>query len=149
MMAEAERLLAAAAKARRIGRFQLEGAIQSAHAERGRSGSVDWNAIEHLYAGLTTVAPGVGALLGRAAAMAETRGADAALALIDEISPALVAAHQPYWALRANLLQRLGRPDAARQACERALGLTEDAAVRQFLVAQLAPHALNTSKRRG
>jgi RNA polymerase sigma-70 factor (ECF subfamily) len=139
MMAEAERLLAAAARMRRIGRFQLEGAIQSAHAERARSGSVDWDAIEHLYAGLATFAPSVGALLGRAAAIAETRGAETALHLIDEISPARVTAHQPYWALRADLLRRLGRTAEAREAYGRAMGLTEDPAVRRFLLAQLTP----------
>src|SRR5262249_59984906 len=93
MMAEAEQLLVMAAPMRRMGRFQLEAAIQSAHAERARSGAVDWQAIEQLYAGLATLSPSVGALLGRAAAVGETQGALAALALIDEISPALVAAH--------------------------------------------------------
>ena len=52
-----------------------------------------------------------------------TDGAARALALIDEISPALVAAHQPYWALRADLLRRLGRTAEAREAYERSLGL--------------------------
>jgi RNA polymerase sigma-70 factor (ECF subfamily) len=139
MMAEAERLLAAAASAHRVGRFQLEAAIQSAHAERACSGSVDWSAIEHLYTGLATLAPSVGALLGRAAAVAETRGAATALALMEEISPALVTAHQPYWALRADLLRRLGRETDAHLAYERALGLTEDPAVRQFLTTQCLP----------
>ena len=137
MTAEAEHLLIAAAGARRMGRFQLEAAIQSAHAERARSGTVDWSAIEQLYAGLAALAPSVGAELGRAAAVAELRGADAALALVDAIEPAQVVSHQPYWVLRTNLLRRLGRQDEASRACERALGLTEDRAVREFLTAQL------------
>jgi predicted RNA polymerase sigma factor len=149
MMAEAERLLSAAAARRRIGRFQLEAAIQSAHAERARSGTVDWAAIEHLYAGLAALAPSVGALLGRAAAVAETRGATAALSLIDEISPALVGTHQPYWALRADLLRRLGRIAEARTAYERALGLTEDEAVREFLMARCLPAVQNARQGEG
>jgi len=139
MMVEAERLLSAAAPMRRVGRFQLEAAIQSAHAERARSGRVDWSAIEQLYRGLVALAPSVGARLGQAAALAETDGAARALALIDEISPALVAAHQPYWALRADLLRRLDRTAEARAAYERSLGLTKDAAVREFLMAQCLP----------
>src|SRR5262249_34351685 len=70
MIAEAEKLLAAAVGAKRMGRFQLEAAIQSAHAERARSGRVDWAAVVQLYDGLTAIAPSIGALLGRAAAIA-------------------------------------------------------------------------------
>jgi predicted RNA polymerase sigma factor len=137
MMVEAERWLAEAARCCRLGRFQLEAAIQSAHAERARSGTVDWSAIEHLYAGLTAIAPSVGALLGQAAAVAEARDAADGLALLDRLPSAAVVTHQPYWALRADLLRRLGRREEARGAYERALGLTQDGAVRQFLLARL------------
>jgi predicted RNA polymerase sigma factor len=138
MMVEAEKLLAAAAAARRIGRFQLEAAIQSAHAERARSGRVDWAAIVQLYEGLTAMAPSIGALLGRAAATAEMDGAESGLALVGDIPPASVATHQPYWALRGHLLQRLGKGEDAKMAYERAIGLTEDPAVRNFLLGRIS-----------
>ena len=138
MMSEAEHLLAAAATAQRIGRFQLEAAIQSAHAERARSGAVDWPAIVRLYEGLAKLAPSTGALLGRAAAIAKAEGPERALGLIENIAPATVAEHQPYWALRAHLLQRVGRKQAASVAYARAIGLTEDAAVRDFLLGRIA-----------
>jgi RNA polymerase sigma-70 factor (ECF subfamily) len=48
LIVEAERLLMAASAARRIGRFQLEAAIQSAHAERARGAEVDWVEIVRL-----------------------------------------------------------------------------------------------------
>jgi predicted RNA polymerase sigma factor len=137
MMVEAERLLCAAAPARRIGRFQLEAAIQSGHAERARSGAVDWAAIVQLYDGLAAIAPSIGALLGRAAAIAHRDGAQSALAAVDDISPASVAAHQPYWALRGHLLQRLGRAEEAKAAYQRAIGLTEDSVVRDFLIGRI------------
>src|SRR5262249_62109177 len=70
MMAEAEQLLASAVAMKRVGRFQLEAAIQSAHAERARSSQVDWAAVVQLYDGLTAIAPSIGAMLGRAAAIA-------------------------------------------------------------------------------
>src|SRR5262249_1852051 len=70
LMAEAEDLLAAASRVNRIGHFQLEAAIQSAHAERARSGTVNWSAVEHLYQGLIAFAPSIGARLGQAAATA-------------------------------------------------------------------------------
>lgn len=42
MIEEAEGILAAASRARRPGRFQLEAAIQSVHARRAATGDTDW-----------------------------------------------------------------------------------------------------------
>jgi len=134
MMIEAEQMLAAAVALKRMGRFQLEAAIQSAHAERMRGGCVDWSAIVQLYKGLIAVAPSIGALLGRAAAVAAFGAPQDALVLIEEIPATSVEAHQPYWALRGHVLQRLGKTREAKAAYERAIGLTEDAAVRDFLI---------------
>ena len=49
-----------------------------------------------------------------------------------------VDAYQPYWALRAHLLRALGRHATAQDAYRRAIGLTEDAAARDFLAARAA-----------
>lgn len=130
---EAERLLRFAAAQNRPGRFQLEAAVQSAHVERLRGGRVDWAAIAVLYEGLIRVAPTFGALLGRAAAVAEAHGAQAGFALLEQIPAADVQKHQPYWAVRAHLLQALGRRGEARAAFETAIELSEDGAVRRFL----------------
>jgi RNA polymerase sigma-70 factor (ECF subfamily) len=46
---------------------------------------------------------------------------------------AVIASYQPYWALRAHLLARLGRADEAAGAYSRAIGLSEDEAVLAFL----------------
>ena len=46
----------------------------------------------------------------------------------------VVSAYQPYWAVRAHLLQRLGRTADASDAYDRAIGLAEDPAIRQFLL---------------
>jgi predicted RNA polymerase sigma factor len=72
--------------------------------------------------------------VGRAAAVAEVRGPEAGLALLDALEPAAVCAYQPYWAVRAHLLERLGDKPQAGEAFDRALGLTEDDAVRRFLL---------------
>jgi predicted RNA polymerase sigma factor len=134
MIAEAERELAAAGKHARPGRFQLEAAIQSVHAERACSGHTDWRAIAVFYEHLVQLAPTLGAQIGRAAAMAEVHGPAAGLALRDAIALEAVTLYQPYWAVRAHLLQRLGRKGAASDAFDRAIGLTEDDAVRRFLL---------------
>jgi len=134
MIDEAERILAGASEAGRPGRFQLEAAIQSVHAQRAVTGRTDWEAIALLYEGLIRLAPTIGARVGQAAALAEARGADAGLATLDGLPSGALETYQPYWALRAHLLSRLGRADQARDAYARAIGLSEDAAVRDFLV---------------
>jgi RNA polymerase sigma-70 factor (ECF subfamily) len=133
LMEEAERLLAEAARAQKPGRFQLEAAIQSAHAQRATSGHADWEAVALLYEGLIRLAPTIGACVASAAALAEARGADAGLRALDGVSAGAVEAYQPYWALRAHLLGRLGRVGPAREAYARAIELSADAAVRDFL----------------
>src|SRR5437660_9846113 len=49
LMEEAERYLGEASSRGRTGRFQLEAAIQSVHAERARRGKIQWNAVMLFY----------------------------------------------------------------------------------------------------
>jgi len=130
---EAEEILAAASTAMKPGRFQLEAAIQSVHVQRAVTGHTDWEAIALLYEGLIRLAPTIGARVGSAAALAEAKGDDAGLAALEAIPPDAVTGYQPYWALSAHLLKRLGRAAEAREAYARAVGLSEDPAVRDFL----------------
>jgi RNA polymerase sigma-70 factor (ECF subfamily) len=133
-LAEAEAELSAAARHARPGRFQLEAAIQSVHAERRATGRTDWEAIATFYEHLVRLAPTLGARISRSAAVAEARGPAAGLALLDAIERADVASYQPYWAVRAHLMTLAGRRAEAAEAFDRALGLTEDDAVRAFLL---------------
>ena len=134
LIEEAERELVAAARNPRLGRFQLEAAIQSVHAERAHSGRTDWRAIAHFYDQLVLIAPSLGAAVGRAAAHAESESAKAGLALLDDIDAEAVTSYQPYWAVRAHLLSELRRTREAQDAYDRAIGLSEDDAVRRFLL---------------
>jgi len=136
LIEEANKLLIAAEQAGHIGRFQLEAAIQSVHAQRASTGRTDWEAIALLYEGLVRFAPTIGALVGHAAAMAEARGAAMGWALLDAIPADAVETYQPYWALAAHLLTRLQRMEDAANAYRRAIGLCEDSAMREFLMRQ-------------
>jgi predicted RNA polymerase sigma factor len=133
---EAEDELARAAALGRVGRFQLEAAIQSVHHQRAVTGATDSEAAALLYEGLVRVAPTIGALVGRAAAVAEARGAQQGLDLLDRLPPQPLGSYEPYWAVRAHLLARLGRQDDAAEAFDRAIGLSEDPAMRAFLIAR-------------
>ncbi|MEO8804305.1 MAG: DUF6596 domain-containing protein, partial [Rudaea sp.] len=133
MIDEASRLLGIAERDGRIGRFQLEAAIQSVHTRRALIGRTDWEAIALLYEGLVRVAPTIGALVGRAAAAAEARDAATGWALLAAIPGDAIRSYQPYWALAAHLLKRMHRLDEAAAAFSHAIGLCEDAAMREFL----------------
>lgn len=136
LIAEAEAQLEEAVHVRRPGRFQLEAAVQSAHAQRRLTGATPWPAIVLLYAALVAIAPSIGARVAHAAAEAECRGAEAGLALLDALDAGRVAGYQPYWAVRAHLLAETGR-DGAAEAYRRAVGLSEDPAIRAFLQRRL------------
>jgi len=134
LIEEAEHHLSEAFKHRRVGRFQLEAAVQSVHAERARSGRTDWAAIVLFYEQLLKISPTLGTQVGYAAAVAESKGPEAGLAVLDSIGAGAVSHYQPYWAVRAHLLQRLGKTHEASDAYDRAIGLAEDPAVREFLL---------------
>ncbi|MDO9285536.1 MAG: RNA polymerase subunit sigma-70, partial [Aquabacterium sp.] len=126
--------LALAGPVRRVGRFQLEAAVQSAHGVRRLTGAADWPAIERLYDALQRLTGSPVVALNRAVALAETQGPAPALAALDALAgDARLADYQPYWAARAGLLQRLGQAEAADAAYARAIGLERDPAVRAFL----------------
>jgi predicted RNA polymerase sigma factor len=133
-MQEAEAELAEAARFGRVGRFQLEAAIQSVHVDRARTGRTDWAAIVMFYDQLVRVAPTLGARVAQAAAVAEASGPADGMALLDALGIPVVATYQPYWAVRAHLLGSLDRLAEAAAAYDRAIGLTEDPAVRRFLL---------------
>ncbi|MBA2937494.1 RNA polymerase subunit sigma-70 [Paenibacillus sp. CGMCC 1.16610] len=136
MIEEAEHCLRTAANGKRIGRFQLEAAIQSVHAQRAWTNRTEWGEIALLYEGLVSIAPTIGAIVGRAAAVAEAFGAEAGKAQLDAIPAEAVKSYQPYWALRAHLFKRMKRYEEARAFYSRAIGLCMDPSIRAFLEKQ-------------
>jgi predicted RNA polymerase sigma factor len=146
LMSEAETLLSAAARVGRIGRFQLEAAIQSAHAQRALTGTVDWESVALLYEGLVRCSPTIGAQVGRAAAIAQAYGPARAWAALQKLPREVVDGYQPYWALRADLLRREGRRAEADASYARAIELCEDDATRRFLLAQMHADAVSVAE---
>jgi RNA polymerase sigma-70 factor (ECF subfamily) len=131
---EAEALLLRASRMDRIGRYQIEAAVQSAHAARRLTGYTDWTAVRQLYEALSAVAGSPVVSINRAVAIAEAEGAAAGLTALDELDgDGRLAEYQPYWAARAGLLARLGTVFEAAEAYDRAIGLERDPAVRRFL----------------
>ena len=82
------------------------------------------------------MAPTIGAQVAYAGALAQSGNPLAALAALDSLEPSRVAAHQPYWATRAFALSAVMRTDEAADAYQRAAGLTERSAIRDWLLQQ-------------
>jgi predicted RNA polymerase sigma factor len=134
-IAHAEHLLRRALALGSIGRYQLEGALQSAHVYRRHTGQPNWQQIVQLYDALYALAPTPVVAINRALALAELEGAPAALESIAPLaSDDRLATYQPYWAARADLLARTGASAEAHRAYDIAIGLETDPAIRRFLL---------------
>jgi RNA polymerase sigma-70 factor (ECF subfamily) len=134
MLEEAEALLSRANAVPGTGRYQLEAAVQSAHAVRRLTGRSDWAAIASLYDALLALTGSPVVAVNRAIALAELHGAGAGLEELDAVSSdARLGTYQPFWAARAELLARSGECLRAREAYERAIGLETDPSIRRFL----------------
>ena len=136
---QAEALMMAALPLGRIGRFQIEAAIQSAHVHRRLGAATDWAAIVALYDSLLALTGSVVAALNRALALSKVQGPQAGLRALDAVAgDRRLQDYQPYWAARADLCDRAGRLQDAEAAYLRAIGLEVDPAVRASLQARLA-----------
>jgi RNA polymerase sigma-70 factor, ECF subfamily len=112
------------------GRYQIQAAINAVHSDP----PTDWQQVVQLYDQLLALDPSPIVALNRAVAVAEVAGAEPALALVDDLD---LDGYRLFHAIRANLLARLGRVDQAVMAYEAAIGLTENAAEREFLERRL------------
>jgi RNA polymerase sigma-70 factor, ECF subfamily len=135
---EADQLLLRASALRRPGPFQLEAAIQSAHCQRRYTGSTPWSGIVALYRALAAIAPTVSVRIGFAVALVETGELAQARALLDALPDTVRNAYQPWWAARWHLERRGGDRSLETAALQRAIGLTKDPAVRDWLQQQQA-----------
>jgi predicted RNA polymerase sigma factor len=136
-IAEANAVLARAAAAEGVGRFQLEAALQSAHAHRTITGAKNWGDVVALYDALFALTASPVVAINRAVALAEVSGDARAgiAALPDPAHDPRLETYQPYWAARADLLARTGEHnEEARRAYDIAIGLEHDPAVRTFLL---------------
>ena len=132
LLAEARDRLDRAARLRRPGRWQLQAAIAACHADAESADGTDWLQVLVLYDMLLVHDRSPVVRLNRAVAIAEVRGAEAALAEVEALEAPLERYHLAH-AVRAHLLRRLGRDDEALAADLRALELTANEAERRLL----------------
>ena len=108
------------------GPYVVQAAIAALHADEPR----DWPQIAALYGRLARLTNSPVVELNRAVAVAEVRGPEAALAIVDGLG---LDAYHYLHATRAELLARLGRVESARAAYDRALDLVRTQPERRLL----------------
>jgi len=135
LIAEGHELVRRCLRRNAPGPYQIQAAINAVHTDAPTAAATDWRQIVQLYDQLQAAAPSPVVALNRAVAVAELDGPAAALAEIDALD---LDAYHLFHSTRADLLGRLGRYDDARDAYERALALTANAAERALLTQKRA-----------
>ena len=114
------------------GRYQILAAINAVHTSARDAPDTDWSQVVALYDQLVRLDPSPIVALNRAIAVAEMDGPQVALATVDRLEDRLTGYHA-YHATRADLLRRLGRPEHARAAYDRAIELAGNTAETAYL----------------
>jgi RNA polymerase sigma-70 factor, ECF subfamily len=116
------------------GPYQIQAAINAVHSDALTASATDWRQIVQLYDQLMAITPSAVVALNRAVAVAEVRGPEVALALVESLD---LREFYLFHAIRADLLRRLGRLDDAARAYELALARSGNDAERAFLQRRL------------
>ncbi len=137
-IADGERLLETALRARRPGPYQLHAAIAACHSCAPTADATDWRQIAALYGQLIRYEPSPVTEANRAVAVAMAEGAAAGLAILDAAGAHPQLARWPQFHIaRAELLRRDGREAEAAEAFRAALRLNLPPAERTFIEARI------------
>jgi RNA polymerase sigma-70 factor, ECF subfamily len=129
-------LLEKAFHLRQIGPYQIQAAISALHVSAASSGETDWRQIAGLYDRLLRFQDTAIIRLNQAVAVSMYVGPAQGLSLVQELAGELDN-YAPFHLARADMLQRLEKLDNARQAYEKALGLTQNQAEQAFILEQI------------
>ncbi|MFT4136744.1 RNA polymerase sigma factor [Microbacterium sp.] len=122
-------------RSRDPGPYELQAAIQSAHATRTSATGTPWPLIASLYDALVAQTPSMGAQVARAVAIARASDAATGLAILDALAQQQPATEtfQAFHAARGALLRDTGQTEAAVRALQRAYDLCTDLPSRNHL----------------
>jgi RNA polymerase sigma-70 factor (ECF subfamily) len=137
MIVEADAYLERATALRPPGPRVLQAAVHGVWCTRcSLAEPPPWRQVLALYDALLAQRDDVIVRLNRAVALAEVKGAEAALSEVDGLSGDALKSFLPYHAVRADLLRRLGRVTEARAAYDAALALDPTSAERLWLTSR-------------
>jgi RNA polymerase sigma factor (sigma-70 family) len=119
--------------------YALQASIAACHAAAASDDETDWTRITALYTVLAHVAPSPIVELNRAVAVGRSHGPAAGLAIVDTLTATGDLASYPQLpAVRADLLERTGRPSEAAAAYRRAAELTHNEGERSTFLTRAA-----------
>ena len=119
--------------------YAVQAAIAALHARAKSFADTDWPQIAGLYEVLLRISPSPVIELNHAAAVAMVDGPARALDLIDALEARdTLKGYEVLPAVRADLLRRLGRHDAAREAYLAATAATQLEPLRRLYARRLA-----------
>ena len=127
LIAEGHELVRRCLRRDRPGPYQIQAAINAVHTD---GPATDWRQVLAHYDQLMALTPTPIVALNRAVAVAEVRGPAVALAAVEELD---IPGYHLLPATRADLLARLGRGTAARDAYDEAIALATNHTERTFL----------------
>ncbi|MFZ0217092.1 MAG: sigma-70 family RNA polymerase sigma factor [Candidatus Dormiibacterota bacterium] len=130
LIAEGQAIVRRCLERNQPGPYQLQAAINAVHSDAATAATTDWRQILRLYDQLLAIASTPVVALNRAVAVAEVEGPVAALVIVDGLD---LDRYYLTHAIRADLLRRLGRVEAAAGAYDAAIARTENARERAFL----------------
>lgn len=137
VIAEARFLVSKARRHGALGPYQIQAEIAEIHAVAASDDQVDWHRVEALYRALYLTQPSPVVRLNQAVAVSKTRGAEAALDIVDLLASDL-SAYRWFHTARAGFLIELGRLNDAKAALRRALSLEPTAPERRAMETQIA-----------
>jgi RNA polymerase sigma factor (sigma-70 family) len=140
LVAEGVALITGALRRGQVGEYQLEAAIAAVHDQAPRFEDTNWAEIGALYRLLERMTGNPMVTLNRAVAVAMVDGPDAGLALLDGLEGRLGDHHRLH-SVRAHLLERAGRSEAAAAEFRIAASRTNNVRERDYLTMRAA--ALN------
>jgi RNA polymerase sigma-70 factor (ECF subfamily) len=133
-IAEGQALLRECLVRDRPGPYQLQAAINAVHSDAADATRTDWRQILVLYDRLMALSPSPVVALNRAVAIAEVDGPDSALRLVEELD---LPSYPWFHAVRADLLLRLDRRDAAARSLASAIDHCTNRRERELLERRL------------
>ncbi|WP_433066575.1 RNA polymerase sigma factor [Dactylosporangium sp. CS-033363] len=137
-IAEADTLIVRALRAGRPGRYTLQAAIAALHAQAPTFEQTDWPQLLHLYGELLAIWPSPVVALNRIVPLSRVYGPEHALRALEVLAhDERLAGYQYLPAIRADLLERLGRRAEAAAAYREALARTTNEPEREFLARRL------------
>jgi RNA polymerase sigma-70 factor (ECF subfamily) len=139
-IAEASLVIEHALRRRRVGSYQIQGAIACLHGQARSDADTDWRQISDLYRFLESFNDGPVIRVNRAVAESKVFGPQAGLELLEGITG--VDGWHLYWSTRADFLRQLGRAPEAAAAYRSALAINMNDADRRFLERRLASLSL-------